>query len=276
MIWIITKGSTSVVMKEEYVHPSRWATHFHYPPHYSGTFTFTEFPCILRGSWDGPMSTRCVCKLHWYLNGISPPVFSFLVFTSVLMGSSLHQWFMVQNGHEFSLEDKEAWNDTVCRLCVKALTDTRWPATEKLCKMLCVWPPKHARSDLCTAEPAVSSSCSLPVTHSFKPTLIEIQTVLLLCNNSTVMTEIGACWTPAKEGLSASWHIILCNCSTEMIAQLKEGSTEYPFKEGHTDLFQQVVYPLCETAGCGHRTLLLIACWKSSPHISPHPMALLF
>lgn len=223
-----------------------------------------------------PVSARWVCTLHWHLIGISPPVFSFLVFTSVLMGSSPHQWFTVQNGHEQSLEDKKARNNTLCHLCVSALTDTRWPTTEKLCKMRCVWSSKHGRSDLCTAEPAVSSSRFLQVTHSFQPTLIEIQTVLLLFNDSTVMTEIGARWTPAKEGLSASWHIILRNCGSEMIAQLKESNMEHTFKAGQADLFRQVVFPLCEAAGCGHRTLLLIARWKSSPHISPHPMALLF
>lgn len=44
-----------------------------------------------------------------------------------------------------------------------------------------------------------------------------------------------------------------------MIAQLEEGNMEHTFKAGQADLFRQVVFPLCEAAGCGHRTLLLIA-----------------
>lgn len=160
---------------------------------------------------------------------------------------------------------------------MNSLTDTRWPATERLCKKRRVWSPTHVWSDLCTEEPAVSSSCFLQVPYSSKPALIDTRTVLLLFNNSAVMTEIGVRWKPAKPGLPASWHTVLCDYTSEMIAHVPEGDSGAHISRRQCSLIlPSCFFPLCEIAGCGHRTLLLIAHCRSRPHISPHPVALLF
>lgn len=72
MPWIITKGSISVTMKESLPlgHPFPWS-----PPH-SGTFTFTEFPCI---------EMACVSTLGLY----TPLAFNWN-FTSCVFISCLH------------------------------------------------------------------------------------------------------------------------------------------------------------------------------------------
>lgn len=140
--------------------------------------------------------------------------------------SSLTIWWPVPStdDSQCGMSHEEAQNDIFCSPGVWIHID-RHKVTchqETLQEAMCL--ATNTR-DLCTEELTVSSSCFLQVTHSSKPTLIDIRTVLLLFNNSTVMTEIGACWKPAKERLSASWHIILCDYNRETIARVTEGNS---------------------------------------------------
>lgn len=115
---------------------------------------------------NGPRSTCRVCKLQWRLIGMSLPAFSFLFFTLNLMASSLHWWFAVWNvPWVITRRQGGSKRPTLQSSCEFPLTDTRWPAIQRLCKKPGVWSPTHVRSDLCTEELTVSSSCFLQVTQ---------------------------------------------------------------------------------------------------------------